>query len=146
MRIIIGSDQGGVHLKTELIEYLEKKDHVVRNMGTDSENPVDYPDIAALTCSEFKRGDYDFGILICGTGIGVTMAANKIKGIRCAALTDDYSARMARAHNMANFIAFGGRMIYRVPVSEMVEAFITTTFEGGRHKQRVDKVMTLESG
>jgi len=146
MKIIIGSDHGGVKLKGELTQYLEGQGHAVRNMGVDTEESVDYPDIARVSCAEFKKGSYDFGILICGTGIGISMAANKIKGIRCAPLFDLYTARMAKAHNKANFIAFGGRNTYAVPAPEMVRVFMETEFEGGRHDTRVRQLSSLEEG
>ena len=144
MRIVIGSDHGGVKLKEELTRYLQGKRHTVKNMGVDTEESVDYPDIARLTCGEFKRGKYDFGILLCGTGIGISIAANKIVGIRCAAVFDLFTAQMASAHNRANFIAFGGRNTYTVPATVMVQCFLDTGFEGGRHQMRVDKISSLE--
>ena len=143
MNIIIGADHGGVALKQHLIGFLEGKGNKVKNMGVDSEDPVDYPDIAAATCREYKKGEYDFGILVCGTGIGASIAANKIQGIRCANLCDNYAARMAKSHNNANFIAFGGRMSYAVPAVDMVSVFMETSFSGGRHQVRVDKIMAL---
>ena len=97
-----------------------------------------------LTCTEFKRGGYDFGILLCGTGIGVSMTANKIKGIRCALIHDLFTAEMAKAHNDANFIAFGGRVKYNVPVTKMIEKFMETEFAGERHCRRVGKIMDAE--
>ena len=113
-------------------------------MGVNSDKSVDYPDIALTTCEEFKKGGYDFGILLCGTGIGMSIAANKIKGIRCAQVFDLFTAEMAKEHNDANFIAFGGRIKYSVPVINMIEKFMETKFAGDRHSRRVSKMMDLE--
>ena len=109
-KIIIASDHGAVSLKREIIDFLKTKKLDVKDMGVHSEDAVDYPDIAVAACAEFKKGGYDFGILLCGTGIGISITANKIKGIRCALIHDIFTAEMAKAHNDANFIAFGGRV------------------------------------
>lgn len=114
-------------------------------MGVNSDDPVDYPDIAVAACEEFRKGGYDFGILLCGTGIGVSMTANKMKGIRCALIHDLFTAEMAKAHNDANFIAFGGRIKYSVPVTQMIEKFMETKFAGDRHSRRVSKIMDTEN-
>ena len=143
-KIVIASDHGAVDLKNEIADFLRKKNFEVTDIGTEGPAAVDYPDIALTACNEFKKGGYDFGVLLCGTGIGVTIAANKVKGIRCALLYDLFSAEMARAHNDANFIAFGGRIKYAVPVHEMIEKFIGTSFEGGRHERRITKMMAIE--
>jgi ribose 5-phosphate isomerase B len=143
-KIIIASDHGAVALKSDIISFLNSKSYEVKDMGVRAENPVDYPDIALLACNEFKKGGYDFGILLCGTGIGISITANKIKGIRCALIHDLFTAEMAKEHNDANFIAFGGRVRYTVPVNEMIEKFMNTKFAGGRHLQRVQKVMEIE--
>ncbi|HPK53603.1 MAG TPA: ribose 5-phosphate isomerase B [Smithellaceae bacterium] len=143
-RIIIASDHGAVDLKKQIISFLETRDCTVRDMGVHSEDAVDYPDIAIDTCREFNSGGYDFGILLCGTGIGMSLAANKIRGIRCALVHDLFTAEMAKAHNNANFIAFGGRVKYVVPVTDMIDKFMNTAFAGNRHKRRVEKIMTIE--
>ena len=145
MKIVIGSDHAGYMLKERLIQFLRTGEHQIQDMGTHSEESVDYPDIAESTCEEYKRGGYDFGIVLCGTGIGISIAANKVKGIRCAPVCDVYGAEMARAHNSANFIAFGGRMTYAVPVEVMLEAFMNAQFQEGRHSVRVAKVADIES-
>lgn len=142
--IIIASDHGAVALKSEIISFLKIKQCETKDMGVDNDNPVDYPDIAAIACKEFKKGGYDFGILLCGTGIGISITANKIKGIRCALIHDLFTAEMAKAHNDANFIAFGGRVKYCVSVTEMVEKFMETKFAGDRHIRRVEKIMEAE--
>jgi ribose 5-phosphate isomerase B len=96
-------------------------------------------------CQEFNKGGYDFGILLCGTGIGMSIAANKVRSIRCAQVFDLFTAEMAKAHNNANFIAFGGRVKYSVPVSDMIEKFLNTTFAGDRHERRIAKMMAIET-
>ena len=142
--IIIASDHGAVTLKSEIVSFLKTKNCEVNDLGVNSDDSVDYPDIAVNACNEFKKGGYDFGILLCGTGIGVSITANKIKGIRCALIHDLFTAEMAKAHNNANFIAFGGRVKYSVPVTKMIEKFMDTKFAGDRHSRRVAKIMAAE--
>jgi len=144
-KIIIASDHGAVVLKDQIISYFKTKNCEIRDMGVNSEDPVDYPDIAVNACREFNKGGYDFGILLCGTGIGMSLAANKIKGIRCAMVHDLFTAEMAKAHNNANFLAFGGRVKYSVPVVSMIEIFMNATFGKDRHIRRIAKIMDLES-
>jgi ribose 5-phosphate isomerase B len=144
-KIVIASDHGAVELKDEIVAFLKNKNFDVTDMGTHGNDAVDYPDMALSACNEFKKGGYEFGILLCGTGIGVSIAANKIKGIRCALLFDLFSAEMSKAHNNANFIAFGGRMKYASPVTEMIEKFISTPFAGDRHERRIAKMMAIEN-
>ena len=143
-KIIIASDHGAVALKSEIISFLKTKNCEINDMGVNSDNSVDYPDIAVIACEEFKKGGYDFGILLCGTGIGMSIAANKVKSIRCAQVYDLFTAEMAKAHNDANFIAFGGRVKYSVPVTKMIEKFMETKFAGDRHARRVAKIMDVE--
>jgi len=144
-KIIIASDHGAVDLKKEIISFLKKKNCTIKDMGVNSTDSVDYPDIAVQTCAEFNKGGYDFGILLCGTGIGMSIVANKVKGIRCAQVYDLFTAEMAKAHNNANFIAFGGRIKYAVPVPDMIEKFIETKFAGGRHERRITKIMAIDN-
>ena len=144
-KIVIASDHGAIILKSEIISFLKTKSYEIKDMGVQSEDSVDYPDIAVAACQEFNKGGYDFGILLCGTGIGMSIVANKIKGIRCAQVFDLFTAEMAKAHNNANFIAFGGRVKYSVPVSDMIEKFLNTTFAGGRHERRIAKMMAIET-
>jgi ribose 5-phosphate isomerase B len=144
MRIVIANDHGAVALKKELVSWLKSQDHEVVNLGVDVEDRVDYPDMAVAACSEFKKGGYDFGILLCGTGIGMSIAANKIDGIRCALIHDAYTARMAREHNGANFVAMGGRVEYQQPPTEILAAYMDAKFQGGRHAERVAKIGELE--
>lgn len=146
MNIVVANDHGAVQLKKDVVAWLEANGHQVVNLGIDKEERVDYPDMASLACAEFKKGSYDFGILLCGTGIGISMAANKIRGIRCALVHDAFTATMAREHNDANFIALGGRVEYAIPVMDIIAAFINAKFEGGRHQQRVNKIHDLEIG
>ena len=144
MRVVIANDHGAVALKKELVSWLKAQGHEVVNLGVDVEDRVDYPDMAAAACAEYKKGGYDFGLLLCGTGIGISIAANKIEGIRCALIHDIFTATMAREHNDANFVAMGGRVEYAVPPTEILAAFMNAKFQGGRHAERVAKVMELD--
>jgi ribose 5-phosphate isomerase B len=144
-KIIIASDHGAVNLKTQIISFLQSRNCIVNDMGVKCDDPVDYPDIALQACQEFNKGGYDFGILLCGTGIGMSLAANKVHGIRCALVHDLFTAEMAKAHNNANFIAFGGRVNYSVPVTDMIDKFMNATFGEDRHIRRVNKIMAIES-
>jgi ribose 5-phosphate isomerase B len=144
MRIVIANDHGAVALKKELAAWLKEEGHEVVNLGVDVEDRVDYPDMAVAACAEYKKGGYDFGILLCGTGIGISIAANKIAGIRCALVWDRFSATMAREHNDANFLAMGGRVEYPQPPTEILAAFMGSKFQGGRHADRVGKIAELE--
>lgn len=143
-KVIIASDHGAVALKSEIVAFLKTKNCEIKDMGVHSDDSVDYPDIAVIACNEFKKGGYDFGILLCGTGIGMSITANKIKGIRCALVHDLFTAEMAKAHNDANFIAFGGRVKYSLPVTKMIEKFMDTKFGGERHERRISKMMVLD--
>lgn len=143
MKIVIANDHGAVALKFKLVEWLKTQGHDVVNLGVDAEDRVDYPDQAGLAVREFGKGGYDFGIVCCGTGIGISIAANKYSGIRCALIHDSYTAQMAKAHNNANFVAFGGRVTYTEPVEEILDVFMKATFEGGRHAARVAKLDAL---
>ena len=144
MNIIIGNDHGAVKIKNEIILYLESKGYKVENMGVDSDKSVDYPDIAKATCKKFLKGKYDFGILACGTGIGISIAANKVKGIRAALLHNSFGAQMAKEHNNANFIVFGGRIKYSEKIEDILENYICASFSGERHQKRIDKISALE--
>ncbi len=145
MNIVIGNDHAAVDLKKRIVAYLEKQGHTVTNMGVDSDEAVDYPDTARIACDEYLKGEYDFGIVCCGTGIGVSISANKIKGIRCALLCNTFSAQKAKTHNKANFIAFAGRIVYSDKVEDMLDAYINGTYKGGRHQRRIEKISELES-
>lgn len=143
MKILIANDHGAVELKRRIADYLRSKGHDIVNLGVDSADSVDYPDKGEEAARAFLAGSYDLGIVLCGTGIGISIAANKVKGIRCALVHDLFTAEMARAHNNANFLAFGGRVDYAVPVEAILDKFLETRFEGGRHGRRVDKLDAL---
>ena len=145
MKITIGCDHGAVELKEEVKKVLaEFKDIEVKDIGTFGAESVDYPDIAEKVCADVVSGAADRGIVLCGTGLGISIAANKIKGIRAALCTDVFSARMSRAHNNANVLALGGRVTGFGPAGEMVRVWVQTEFEGGRHARRFDKITALE--
>lgn len=143
-KVVIGSDHGAVELKERIRDYLKQKGYEVIDVGVESAETADYPDIASLACREFLDGGCSFGILCCGTGIGISIAANKIDGIRCALIHDLFTAEMSKAHNNANFIALGGRVTYSVPVEKMIDRYIETAYEGGRHERRLLKIAALE--
>lgn len=143
-KVVIANDHGAVELAGTFVEYLKKMGYEVTYLGTATEDAVDYPDMAQEAATEFKKGGYEFGILLCGTGIGISISANKIDGIRCALVHSTFTAQMAKRHNDANFIALGGRVNYREDVEDIVDAFIDAEFEGERHQRRVDKIMALE--
>lgn len=145
MKIAIGADHGGVDLKKEVMDFLEKNGYEVINFGTDTHDAVDYPDIAEKVALAVKDGKADRGILICGTGIGISIAANKIPGIRCALLSDVFSAKATREHNDANMMAMGGRVMGPGLALEIVNAFLTTEFSNGeRHINRINKISAIE--
>ncbi|MCR5761377.1 MAG: RpiB/LacA/LacB family sugar-phosphate isomerase [Sphaerochaetaceae bacterium] len=145
LRIVMANDHGGVEIARELKAYLEGKGHEVVWLGTETEDSCDYPDQAKLACREYLKGSYDFGILCCGTGIGISISANKIKGIRCALPQNCYAAEKAKEHNNANFIAFGGRIDYPESPVSMIQRFIDTEVsKESRHQNRVAKMMALE--
>ena len=139
MKIAIGCDHAGVDLKRALLNSV-LKEHEVVDMGTNSKESVDYPDIAQKVAHAVARGDVKWGILICGTGIGMAMAAGKVKGIRAARCSEPYSAEMSRRHNDANVLCFGARVIGSGIAEKIVEKWLSTPFEGGRHARRVGKI------
>ncbi len=144
MKIAIASDHGGFLYKQKLIDYLKKTGYDVHDFGTNCEDSCDYPDYALPAAEAVASGECDRGILICSTGIGVSIAANKVRGIRCAHCHDTYSARYTRLHNDANMIAFGQKIIGEGLMLDIVDAFLHTEFEGGRHSRRVDKITKIE--
>jgi len=143
-KVVIANDHGAVEGKDNICRFLKNKGYEVRDLGLARDESADYPDVAEKACLEYLKGGYEFGIVLCGTGIGISISANKIKGIRCALVQNCYAAEMTKKHNDANFLAFGGRIDYPEDICAMVEAFISTDFEGGRHQRRVDKIMSLE--
>ena len=145
MKITIGSDHGAVELKDAIKKVLAELDVEVNDVGTFGNDAVDYPDIAEKVCAEVLNGNSDKGIVLCGTGIGISIAANKIHGIRCALCNDVYSAKMSREHNDANVLAMGGRVMGFGPAGEIVKAWVTTDFSNGeRHINRIKKISALE--
>jgi ribose 5-phosphate isomerase B len=144
MRIAIGADHAGVTLKDAIRQMLDARGIPYRDFGTDSTASVDYPDIAAAVGRAVASGACDRGILVCGSGIGMAIAANKIHGIRAAAITDPESARLSREHNDANVLALAGRMTTVDDARRLIDIFLDTPFSGGRHQARVDKITTLE--
>ena len=140
MKIAIGSDHGGFELKEKVIKFLMGNGYEILDLGCDSLESVDYPKYGKLVGKAVVEGKADRGIVICGTGIGISIAANKVKGVRAALCSNTTMARLTREHNDANVIAFGARMLGDVLVFEMVETFLTTEFEGGRHQKRVDQI------
>jgi len=139
MKIAIGCDHSGVDLKHILLGSV-LKEHDVVDMGTNSKEPVDYPDIAKKVANKVAAGEAERGILICGTGIGMSMAAGKVRGIRAARCSEPYSAEMSRRHNDANVLCFGARIIGSSMAEKMVEVWLSTPFDGGRHERRVGKI------
>ncbi len=144
MHIAIGCDHGGYALKCEIVEHLKALGHRVTDFGTDSEASCDYPDFGYKAAVAVQSGACDRGILICGTGQGIMMSANKVKGIRCALVSDVFSAEMTAMHNDANMIAMGGRVVGVGLAKRLVDAYLGAQFEGGRHARRVDKIMKIE--
>lgn len=145
MKIGIGSDHGGVNHKAAIIKHLEENGYTVTDYGTETGASVDYPDIAEVVCKAYLKGEFDLGILVCGTGIGMSIAANKVKGIRAAHVTDCYSARMSREHNDAKILCLGERITGVDLALEIVDAYLKAEHQGGRHTRRVEKIMNLEA-
>ena len=146
MKIAIGNDHVGVELKRHIMEHLQAQGHEVVNFGTDDTASNHYPIFAQKVANAVVSGEYDRGILICGTGLGISISANKIKGVRCAVCSEPVSARLSREHNDANIVAMGARTIGPVMAEAIVDVFLTTDFLGGRHKTRVDMIAALENG
>ncbi|HHY10386.1 MAG TPA: ribose 5-phosphate isomerase B [Firmicutes bacterium] len=140
MKIVIGADHGGFAAKEAVIEFLKKQGYQIEDKGTYSEESCDYPDIAHAVAQAVAAGEFEQGILICGTGIGMSLAANKTPNVRAALAHDTYSARMAKAHNNANVLCLGARVIGLGLMLDIVDAFCRESFEGGRHARRVAKI------
>ena len=144
-KVVVANDHGAVELTASIVDFLRSVGYEVNYLGTAENRSVDYPDMAELACREYLKGGYEFGILCCGTGIGISISANKIHGIRCALPQNCFAAQMAREHNDANFIAFGGRIDYKDNVLDMVKAFISAEVSRDeRHARRRAKMMALE--
>ena len=142
--IALGCDHGGFALMQEVIKHLEERGLEYKNFGTFSEASCDYPVYAEKVSRAVAGGEAELGILCCGTGIGMSMAANKVKGIRCACCGDCFSAEMTRRHNDANVLALGGRVLGPGLALKITDIFLDTPFEGGRHARRVEQIMALE--
>lgn len=138
LKVVIGSDHGGFRYKEAIIDYLKARNIEFLDIGTHTLESCDYPEIARLAAKKIASGEFNRGILVCGTGIGMSIAANKVKGIRAALCSDTYSARVSRAHNNANILCLGERVIGEHLALDIVDIWLKTGFEGGRHKRRVD--------
>lgn len=144
MKIAIGCDHGGLEHKNAIVAHLKGRGFEVKDSGIYENHSVDYPDIAVKVCADITSGECERGILVCGTGIGMSLAANKVKGIRAAAVSEHFSAKYTRLHNDSNVLCLGGRVIGVGTALELVDLFVDTEFEGGRHENRVNKVMAIE--
>jgi ribose 5-phosphate isomerase B len=144
MRIALGADHAGVTLKNDIKQLLDARGIPYHDFGTNSTDSVDYPDFAADVARHVASGEFDRGILVCGSGVGMAMAANKIPGIRAAAVGDEATARLSREHNDANVLTIGERVTPADRARTIVEIFLDTDFHGGRHQRRIDKIAVLE--
>lgn len=145
MRISLGADHGGRQLKDVLKEMLTEMNVEVDDVGCHDDQSVDYPDYAKPVAERVAAGESDLGILVCGTGIGMSIAANKINGIRCAVVSDEFSARMSREHNQANVLAIGERVVGSDLAKSIVKAWLSSEFAGNRHARRVEKIAQIEN-
>ncbi|MBS4025089.1 MAG: ribose 5-phosphate isomerase B [Clostridia bacterium] len=144
MRIAVGSDHGGFNLKKEIIAYLKEKGHSPEDFGTFNCDSCDYPDVAVKVAREVSQGNFERGVLLCGTGIGIGIVANKVPGIRAALCHDTYSARATREHNDSNILTMGERVIGPGLALDILKIWLETNFTGGRHQCRVDKIKNIE--
>lgn len=144
MKIALGSDHGGLELKNTIIKHLEEKGFELKDFGTYSTDSCDYPDYALKVAEEVAQKNYDFGILVCGTGIGISISANKVPGIRAALCSDTFSAHATREHNNANILALGERVVGKGLALDIVDTFLSSEFQGGRHEGRIDKITEIE--
>ena len=146
MKIAIGNDHVAVDMKNHITKYLEEKGYEIVNYGTDSTERTDYPIYGKRVADAVASGECEFGILICGTGVGISLAANKVKGIRAVVCSEPYSAKLSRQHNNTNIVAFGARVIGNATAEMIVDAFLNAEFEGGRHEKRVEMISAIERG
>ena len=144
--IVLGADHGGFELKNTIKNHLENKGYTVIDVGTNSSDSCDYPVFASKACAHVLSGEADLGILVCGTGIGMSMAANKHKGIRAACCSDTFSARLTRLHNNANFLCIGARVLGAGLALDLVDEFVHAEFEGDRHTKRLSLIEDIENG
>lgn len=145
MRIGIGNDHAAVDMKNEVIEYLEGKGLEVVNYGTDTTQSCNYPEYGETVGRAVASGEVDLGILICGTGVGISLAANKVKGVRAVVCSEPYSARLSRQHNNTNILAFGARVVGIELAKMIIDEWLNAEFMGGRHQTRVDMIMDIEN-
>jgi len=143
--IFIGSDHGGLEMKEELVKVLASRHQPVKDCGTTNGESVDYPDFAEKVAGAVSRGEAELGILVCGTGIGMSIVANKFPGVRAALATDEFMAQMAKEHNNANILVLGGRVLSVELATKMVNVWLDTAYEGGRHQLRLDKISQVEA-
>ena len=143
-KIVIANDHAAVGMKFKIKEYLEGKGYEVINLGVDKDEPVDYPDYAYKACEKIINKEVDLGVLICGTGIGMSIAANKVKGIRAALCMNSELAEMSRRHNDANILCLGARYIDFEKAKNIIKVFLSTEFEGGRHERRIQEIKDIE--
>jgi ribose 5-phosphate isomerase B len=144
MKIVIGNDHAAVEMKQEIVSYLESQGYEVVNVGTDSHESFDYPISGYRVGKMVAEGEADLGIAICGTGVGISLAANKVKGIRACVCSEPYTAKMSRIHNHSNVLCFGARVIGIDTAKMIVDEWLKATPEGGRHQRRVDMIMEIE--
>ena len=143
--LFIGSDHGGLEMKEELVKVLASRNLPVKDCGTTNADSVDYPDFAEKVAGAVSRGEAELGILVCGTGIGMSIVANKFPGVRAALATDEFMAQMAKEHNNANILVLGGRVLSVELATKMVNVWLDTAYEGGRHQLRLDKISQVEA-
>lgn len=143
--LAIGCDHGGYKLKEDVVSHLKELGVEYKDFGTYDEKSVDYPDIASVVCKSVLNGECENAVLICGTGIGISIAANKFNGIRAAVCSDEFSAKYTRLHNNANVLCMGGRVVGSGLACELVDIFLNTDFEGGRHQLRINKIEEIEN-
>ncbi len=146
MKIAIANDHRGLEAKEQVKAIVSQLGHECIDFGTDSEGPIDYPDVACLAATAVSKLEVDRAILVCGTGIGMSIAANKVKGVRAALCYDELNARVSRNHNDANVLCLSGDLIGAQALRKIVEVWLTTEFSGGRHQRRVDKIKAIEEG
>lgn len=146
MKLVVGSDHVGLPLKRHLIEYLKQQGHEIIDVGADSEERTDYPIYGCKAAQLVISGEADYGVLVCGTGVGISFAANKVNGIRAVVCSEPYSAYMARLHNNANMVSMGARVIGEAVAEQIVDAFLKTDYEAGRHQRRIDMLSEIEKG
>ncbi len=144
MKIALGSDHGGYNLKNEIMAYLKENGYEIKDFGTYSTESCDYPDYALKVAEAVASKEFEFGILVCGTGIGISISANKVPGIRAALCSDTFSAHATREHNNANILALGERVVGASLAIDIVKTFLNSKFEGDRHQRRIDKISNIE--